>query len=80
MKEIQLIQKGDIIQIKNTLMKDMINAGFDKNKIKKFVNKYVNTTQKVYNIYYDYLNETNQWWVTIDLCTEIPLSSCVKIN
>jgi hypothetical protein len=80
MKEVQLIQKGDLIQIKPTLFQDMVNVGFNKKQIKKFCNKYINTTQKVYNIYYDTLNGTNQWWVTVDLCAEIPLSSCVKIN
>lgn len=80
MKEIQLIQKGDLILIKPTLLEDMVNVGFSKKQIKKFCDKYINTTQKAYNIYYDTLNGTNQWWVTVDLCAEIPLSSCVKIN
>lgn len=74
------IQTGDTIIIKHNLMSELVKYGFNESEQKGFVERFVGTTQKALSVYEDEDNGTNAFWVTVDLCCEVPMSACEKIN
>jgi len=75
--ELNKIQKGDRVIIKNNLHSVMERLGFEHDIIIDFVKLYAETTQKVLDIWTDDDDEKTTY-VTIDLCVEIPLECCLK--
>lgn len=71
-----VIKKGDKIRVNNTLKDEMKKLDFNDDIITTFVNRFVNTEQTVYTVWYD---DLGQGYATIDMCCEIPLQCCDKI-
>ena len=74
------IKKGDKIRIKENLMAELVKFGFKPNEMADFVNHFINTEQTVLDVYHDTDNGTNSLWVTVEMCCEIPISSCEIIK
>lgn len=82
------IKKGDTIRIKQNLMEELIRCGFDKESMAHFVKKFKGKTVKALDVWQDIDKEiggkifkgSNEWFVTIDLCCEIPINSCELSN
>lgn len=70
------IEKGDQILIKDNLMEELVKTGFNADEMVGFVNRFKGSQQTAYDVYE---LEPNKWFVTGDLCCEIPMSSCEKI-
>lgn len=83
-----IIKKGDIIRIKENLMDELVRCGFDKIEMKSFVRRFKGKTKKVLDIYQDVdsefngvkINGSNEWYVTVELCCEIPLNACELVK
>jgi len=81
------IKKGDIIRIKENLMNEFIRCGFSHDDVQHLVSETVGKTKKALDIWQDvdkeidgkHLKGSNEWFVTIDLCCEIPIKACELI-
>lgn len=79
-----LIKKGDKIKIKENLMEEFIRCGFNKDDIESFVNEFKGKTTEALDVWQDtdkqidgkVFRGSNEWFVTIDLCCEVPINSC----
>ncbi|BES63113.1 hypothetical protein [Dysgonomonas capnocytophagoides] len=82
------IKKGDKIRIKDNLMDELIRVGFDRGEITSFVDEFKGKKCKALEVYQDTDQEingvliegTNEWFVTVDLCCEIPINACEAIQ
>lgn len=78
------IKKGDTISIKDNLMEELIRCGFKADKVKYFVKRFKCKTVQALDVYQDVDQEfdditfkgTYEWYVTVELCCEIPLTAC----
>lgn len=84
----QEIKKGDKIIIKSNLMDELIRVGFSSEEMKSFVEEFEGKECIAYDIYQDIdkdiagikIEGSNEWYVTVDLCCEIPLNACELIK
>lgn len=72
------IEIGDSIKIKPNLSEVLVKYGFEETEIQSFCERFENTEQVAHDVYFDSDNNTNTYWVTVDLCCEIPLECCEK--
>lgn len=79
------IKKGDKVRIKNNLMDELVRLGFNREEMKGFVKRFTGRVETALDIYQDkdvvidgeVISEgTLEWYVTVDLCCDIPLSAC----
>lgn len=83
-----LIKKGDTIRIKDNLMEEFIRCGYREHTVKLLVDEFRGKTVKALNVYQDVdtsicgipLKGTNEWFVTVELGCEIPLTACELIE
>jgi len=82
------IKKGDKVRIKENLMDELVRLGFNKEEMKSFVRRFKGRTVEALDVYQDVDNEfagvkiegSNEWYVTVELCCEVPLSACELIE
>lgn len=82
------IKKGDKIIIKENLMDELVRCGFDKEEMKSFVKKFKGKTAKALDVYQDIDKEisgrefkgSGEWYVTVELCCEVPLGACELVS
>lgn len=79
------IKKGDKVRIKDNLMDELVRLGFDREEMKGFVKRFQGRTETALDVYQDkgviidgevICEGTLEWYVTVDLCCEIPLNAC----
>lgn len=74
------IKKGDKIRIKENLMEELVKVGFNRSEMESFVERFKGTEQTAYDVYFDAPPSTGEWFATVEMCCEIPLSACELIN
>ena len=82
------IKKGDKIRIKENLMDELVRCGFNKEEMKSFVKRFKGKTVKALDVYQDVDKEfdgvkiegSNEWYVTVELCCEVPLNACELVG
>nr|DAD92301.1 MAG TPA: UBA domain protein [Myoviridae sp. ct9MV2] len=79
------IKKGDKVRIKDNLMDELVRLGFDREEMEGFVKHFQGRVETALDVYQDkgvvidgeVISEgTLEWYVTVDLCCEIPLNAC----
>jgi Ftsk gamma domain. len=79
------IKKGDKVRIKDNLMDELVRLGFNREEMKGFVERFKGKVEEALDVYQDkgvvidgeVISEGNlEWYVTVDLCCEIPLNAC----
>lgn len=71
-----MIQKGDKVVIGANLFETMVRLGFGIPTCSSFQMKYANTIQTAHSVWTD----DGHQYVTIDLCVEIPIECCTKME
>lgn len=71
---------GDDFVVKDNLLEQLAYHNFDKKEMRAFVEAFVGKTVKALDVYYDKDNGTKSWWVTVDLCCEVPIVCCELIK
>lgn len=66
---------GDTIRVLGTLYERMVAIGFEKNACDTFRTKYTGRTFQALDVWQD----DGQWYVTIEMCVEIPAECCQKL-
>lgn len=76
------IKKGDDIRIKDSLMDELVRCGFNKEEMIPFVRSWKGKTCKALDVYQDAdeINGSNEWYVTVDVCCEIPIEACEVVE
>jgi len=82
------IKRGDKIYIKENLMDELVRCGFNKEEMKSFVKRFKGKNLKALDVYQDTDQEingvkidgSNEWYVTVELCCEIPISACELVK
>ena len=80
----QEIKVGDRVLIKDNLMEELVRIGFDEKEMGSFVERFKGKTETVLDVYQDAdieisgvkIEGTNEWFVTVELCCEIPINAC----
>lgn len=75
-----IIKQGDTIRIKENLMEELIRLGFKKDEMEGFVKVWKGKTATALDVYTDNDNGTNEIFVTVELCCEIPLTACELVS
>lgn len=71
------IKRGDKIRIKENLMDELVRCGFNKEEMKPFVRRFKGKKAIAYDVYlYKNSKGSEEMYVTVDLCCEIPLAAC----
>jgi hypothetical protein len=78
------IKKGDTIRIKENLMDEFIRCGFSEVDVEQLVSEVKGKTRVAFDVWQDVdkviddkqFKGSGEWYVTIDLCCEIPLAAC----
>lgn len=72
----QGIKKGDLITIKPNVAEELRRMEFTS---PDNLNDLIGTTQTAYDVYEadkDQFDGNSEWFVTIDLCVEVPIAAC----
>lgn len=82
------IKTGDQIIVKENLMNELVRCGFNEQEMESFVERFKGKKLKVLNVYQDvdkevygvFIPGSNEWYVTVEMCCEIPLDACELIE
>lgn len=72
-----MIKKGDKIKVKENVVSELLKLGFEESSAKS-MSIFENTKQTAYDVYEDEDNK-GQFYVTVDLCCEIPVQCCERV-
>lgn len=81
------IKKGDKVRIKENLMDELVRCGFNERKMELFVERFSGKTVTALDVYKDVdiylggvkIEGSNEWFVTVELCCEVPINACELI-
>jgi hypothetical protein len=81
------IKPGDVIRVKENVKEELDRLEFEETDTEEIVKNCQGKTFKVLDVWFDedtnfrgiVLEGSNEWFVTIDLCVEIPINACEKV-
>lgn len=74
------IKVGDKVKIKSNLRAELSRLRFIPTAIDKTVDRWQGKTLEALDVYIDKDNGTNEYFVTVELCVEIPINCCELVK